>query len=124
MTTMKNSIQLIGNLGRDPEVTKTSSGAKIGKVSLATDESYKDKSGEWVKQTQWHNLIAWGEQADYMEANLKKGNLIGIRGKLRYNKYTDKEGQNQVRTEILVQEFLEQEEATEKVEVASEESAE
>jgi single-strand DNA-binding protein len=124
MTTMKNSIQLIGNLGRDPEVTKTSSGAKIGKVSLATDESYKDKSGEWVKQTQWHNLIAWGEQADYMEANLKKGNLIGIRGKLRYNKYTDKEGQNQVRTEILVQEFLEQEEATEKVEVASAESAE
>jgi single-strand DNA-binding protein len=123
MTTMKNSVQLIGNLGRDPEVTTTSSGAKIGKVSLATHESYKDKAGEWVKQTQWHNLVAWGELADHMENNLKKGALIGIRGKLRYNKFTDKEGQNQVRTEIFVQEFLEQEVAAD-AETAEAETAE
>jgi single-strand DNA-binding protein len=123
MTTKKNSVQLIGNLGRDPEVTTTSSGAKIGKVSLATHESYKDKAGEWVKQTQWHNLVAWGELADHMENNLKKGALIGIRGKLRYNKFTDKEGQNQVRTEIFVQEFLEQEVAAD-AETAEAETAE
>jgi single-strand DNA-binding protein len=123
MTTMKNSVQLIGNLGRDPEVTTTSSGAKIGKVSLATHESYKDKAGEWVKQTQWHNLVAWGELADHMENNLKKGALIGIRGKLRYNKFTDKEVQNQVRTEIFVQEFLEQDVAAD-AETAEAETAE
>ena len=105
---MKNSIQLIGHLGRDPEITKTSNGKKLGKVSLATNESYKDKTGERVTQTQWHNLIAWGTQADYMEENLKKGSLIGIRGKIRYNKFTNKDGQNQVRTEVIVQEYLEQ----------------
>ena len=107
MTTMKNSIQLIGNLGRDPEITKTSAGAKVGNVSLATHESYKDKDGERVEQTQWHNLVAWGDLAEYMQNNLRKGSYIGIRGKLRYRKYNNKEGQQQVRTEILVQEFME-----------------
>ena len=109
MTTMKNSIQLIGNLGRDPEITKTSNGKKLGKVSFATNESYKTKTGELVSQTQWHNLVAWGNLADYMEKHLKKGAYIGIRGKIRYNKYTNKEGQQQVRTEVLVQEFLDPE---------------
>lgn len=103
---MKNSIQLIGHLGRDPEITKTSKGTKMGKVSLATNDFYKDKNGERVEQTQWHNLIAWGSQADYMEEKLKKGSLIGVRGKLRYRKYNNKDGQPQVRTEILVQEYL------------------
>lgn len=106
MDSMKNSIQLIGNLGRNPEITKTSSGAKIGKVSIATSESYKDNNGEKVTQTQWHNLIAWGALADYMETHFKKGDYIGIRGKIRYNSFTAKDGQKQVRTEILVQEFL------------------
>ncbi len=106
MDSMKNSIQLIGNLGRDPEITKTSNGGKVGKASIATNESYKDKNGERITQTQWHNLVAWGELADYMESKLKKGAYIGIRGKIRYNKFTSKDGQAQVRTEILVQEFL------------------
>ncbi len=120
MTTMKNSIQLIGNVGRDPEITKTSSGAKVGKVSLATNESYKDKNGEWTEETQWHNLVAWGNLADYMENHITKGAYIGIRGKLRYRKYTNKEGQPQMRTEILVQEFLNPEKKTAKTEEAAE----
>jgi len=106
MTTMKNSIQLIGNLGRDPEITKTSNGNKVGKVTLATNEYYRDKNGERITQTQWHNLVAWGNLADYMEDNLKKGQQIGVRGKLRYRKYNNKDGQPQMRTEILVREFL------------------
>jgi single-strand DNA-binding protein len=103
---MKNSIQLIGNLGRDPEITKTSNGAKVGNVSIATNESYKDKAGERVTQTQWHTLVAWGNHADYMENTLKKGDYIGIRGKIRYKSFKAKDGQNQARTEIVVQEFL------------------
>jgi len=114
MDSMKNSIQLIGNLGRDPEITKTSAGAKVGKVTIATNESYKDKAGERITQTQWHNLIAWGELADYMESHLKKGAYIGIRGKIRYNSFTSKDGQKQVRTEILVQEFLDPQSQKEK----------
>jgi len=106
MDSMKNSIQLIGNLGRDPEITRTSNGAKFGKVSIATKESYKDKGGEKITQTQWHNLIAWGDLADFMEDKLKKGAYIGVRGKIRYNSFTSKDGQKQVKTEILVQEFL------------------
>jgi single-strand DNA-binding protein len=106
MDSMKNSIQLIGNLGRDPEITKTSSGIKLGKVSIATNESYKDKAGEKITQTQWHHLIAWGDLADFMENNLRKGAYIGVRGKIRYNSFISKDGQKQVKTEILVQEFL------------------
>ena len=106
MDSMKNCIQLIGNLGRNPEITKTSSGAKLGKVSIATSESFRDNKGEKVKQTQWHNLIAWGALADYMEEHCKKGDYIGIRGKIRYNSFIAKDGQKQMRTEILVQEFL------------------
>lgn len=106
MDSMKNSIQLIGNLGRDPEVTKTSGGARVARVSIATNESYNNKSGERVTQTQWHNLVAWGALAEYMENHLRKGDHIGVRGKIRYHAYTSKDGQNQVRTEILVQEFL------------------
>ena len=106
MESMINCIQLIGNLGRDPEITKTSKGSKVGKVSIATSEYFKNPSGERASQTQWHNLIAWGALADYMENHLKKGDQIGIRGKIRYRSYTSKDGQNQMRTEILVQEFL------------------
>ena len=106
MDSMKNSIQLIGNLGRDPEIIKTSKGSKIGKVSIATSEYYKDNTGNRINQTQWHNLIAWGALAEYMETHFKKGDCIGVRGKIRYNSFTAKDGQKQVRTEILVQEFL------------------
>jgi len=103
---MKNSIQLIGNLGSDPAITKTSAGNKVGNVSIATNETYKNKSGERITQTQWHNLVAWGGLADYMESALKKGDYVGIRGKIRYKNFSNKDGQTQVRTEILVQEFL------------------
>jgi single-strand DNA-binding protein len=105
MDSIKNSIQLIGNLGRDPEITKTSNGNKVGKVTIATNEAYKTQSGERVQQTQWHNLIAWGEAADQMEL-LRKGNYIGVRGKIRYKIFENKEGQKQNWTEVLVQEFL------------------
>lgn len=105
MKTIPNSIQLIGNLGRDPEITKTSNGAMLAKVSLATSEYYKDAEGKSVNNTQWHNLVAWGPQAEFMEKNLHKGDLVGVRGKIRNRSFTGSDGLQQYRTEIIVKEI-------------------
>ncbi len=106
MSNLKNSIQLIGNLGRDPEINETSTGKKVGRVSIATNESYKNKEGERVTKTQWHNLVAWGHHAVYFESFLQKGSFIGIRGKLTHRTYEGTDGAKKNFTEIIVQEIL------------------
>jgi single-strand DNA-binding protein len=106
MKTLRNHVQLIGNLGKDVECISFESDRKKATVSLATNEFYKDKKGELVQQTQWHNLVAWGKTADLMASVLKKGHEVAVSGKLAYRNYEDKDGTKRYVSEIVVQEFL------------------
>jgi single-strand DNA-binding protein len=106
MNALRNKVQLIGNLGMDPEVRTLESGKKFAKVSIATSETYKNQKGERITETQWHNLIAWGKTADIIEKFLKKGSEVAIEGKLINRNYTDKEGIKRYVTEIEVSELL------------------
>jgi len=98
---MINKVTLIGNLGRDPEIRHLESGSVVGKFSIATNESYKDKAGEWQTQTEWHDVVVWRGLAEYVERNFKKGSLIYVEGKLTHRKYTDKEGVDKYITEVV-----------------------
>ena len=98
---MLNRVTLIGHLGKDPEVRRLDSGAAVAKFSLATSESYKDKDGNKVKTTEWHNVVVWRSQAEFAEKYLKKGMLIYVEGKLTYREYTDKDNVKKFYTEIV-----------------------
>lgn len=106
MNALRNKVQLIGNLGMDPEIKSLDGGKKLAKMSIATNETYKNNKGEKVTETQWHNLIAWGKTAEICEKFLKKGSEIAIEGKLVNRNYTDKEGIKRYVTEIEVHEIL------------------
>lgn len=106
MNALRNKVQLIGNLGMEPEIKTLESGKKMAKMRIATNESYKNSKGELIKETQWHSLIAWGKTAEIIEKYLKKGNEVAIEGKLIHRDYTDKEGQKRYVTEIEVNELL------------------
>ncbi len=96
---MVNKVTLIGNLGKDPEVRTLENGTKFAKVTLATNESYKDKSGEWQTITEWHNIVLWREMAERAERQLKKGSLIYVEGKLTTRNY-EQDGVTKYITEV------------------------
>lgn len=106
MNNLKNKVQLIGNLGNAPEIINLESGKKLAKFSIATNESYKNAKGETVKETQWHNLVAWGKTAEIVEKYLSKGNEVVIEGRLTNKNYEDKEGNKRYITEVVVNELL------------------
>lgn len=106
MYALKNKVQLIGNLGNNPEVKNMESGKKMARFSIATSEMYKNAKGDKVKETQWHNVIAWGKIADIIEKFLVKGSEVAIEGKLVYRNYNDKDGNKKYITEIQVNELL------------------
>lgn len=106
MKNLRNKVQLIGNLGKDPEVKQLDSGKTLAKLSIATSENYKNADGEKVTDTQWHNLVAWGKTAQIAEQYLKKGNRVAVEGKLINRSYEDKEGVKRYVTEVLVNEIL------------------
>jgi single-strand DNA-binding protein len=106
MNSLRNRVYLIGNLGMDPDVRKLDDGKVLAKMSLATNGSYKDSDGNKVKDTQWHNLIAWGSTAKQIEKFLKKGSEVAIEGKLLHRNYEDKDGKKKYVTEVIVDEFL------------------
>lgn len=97
---MVNKVTLIGRLGKDPEVRTLDSGTNIAKFSVATDESYKDKNGEWQTQTEWHNVILWRGLAERAEQMLKKGVLVYIEGKLTSRSWQDDQGNTNYITEV------------------------
>ena len=102
---MINKVLLIGNLGKDPEVRHLESGTVMCRFSVATNESYQDKSGEWQTQTEWHNIVCWRHLAERAERTLKKGNLIYIEGKLTTRKWQDKDGTDRYTTEVVARTF-------------------
>ena len=106
MYALKNKVQLIGNLGGNPEIRTTESGKKMARFSVATNETYSTAKGDRVTETQWHNLIAWGKVADIAEKYLAKGTEVVIEGKLVHHNYTDKEGNKKYITEIQANELL------------------
>ena len=106
MNTLRNKVQLIGNLGNTPEIITLDSGKKLAKFSIATNESYKNAQGEKVTETQWHNLIAWNKTAEIIEKYLEKGKEIAIEGKLTSRSYDDKDGNKKYITEVVVNELL------------------
>lgn len=106
MSTLRNKVQLIGNLGNDPEITLLDSGKKRARFSLATNESYTNKQGERITQTDWHNIVVWGKTADVVEKYVVKGKEIAVEGKLTNRSYETKEGEKRYTTEIVVSELL------------------
>jgi len=96
-----NKVILIGNLGRDPEIRYLDSGVAVANFSLATTENYKNKEGERVSQTEWHNIVLWRGLAEITEKWLKKGSSVFIEGKIRTRKWEDKDGNTRYNTEIL-----------------------
>ena len=106
MNTLRNKVQLIGNLGNNPEVKAFDGGKKLAKFSLATSESYKTSAGEKVKETQWYNLVVFGKIAAVAEKYLKKGSRIAVEGKLVNRDYTDKNGVKCYVTEVKVSELM------------------
>lgn len=106
MNTLRNKVSLIGRLGKQPEITKFQSGSQVAKMSLATREPYKDKNGEWVDNTQWHNVVAWGKQVDNVAKLLNKGTEIIVEGRLVNKTYETKTGEKRFSTEIEMSGFL------------------
>lgn len=98
---MINKVTLIGNLGGDPEIRTLDNGTAVGRFSLATNESYKDKEGNWQTLTEWHNIVIWRELADRAKNQLKKGMMVYVEGKISYRKYTDKDNVERTITDIV-----------------------
>ena len=106
MNTLRNKVQLVGNLGNDPEIINLESGKKLAKFSIATNESYKNSKGEKVTDTQWHNVVAWGKTAEIIEKYVTKGKEVAIEGKLTSRSYETKEGEKRYITEVVCNELL------------------
>ena len=96
-----NKVELNGFIGINPEVKKLESGRTCTRFSLATSENYKDKKGEWVKDTTWHNVVVWNNEDTKDSIELKKGSRVQIIGRLKNRKYTDKQGVVRYISEIV-----------------------
>ena len=106
MNALKNTVQLIGNVGNDPEIKSFDGGKKVANITIATNDSYKNDKGEKVENTQWHNIVAWGKTAEIIEKFVVKGSHIAVEGKLTHRNYDDKNGDKKYFTEVVVSELL------------------
>ena len=102
MNTLKNRVQLIGNVGNDPEIKNLDGGKKLASLSIATNESYTNDKGERIEQTEWHRVTAWGKTAEIIEKYVTKGKEVAIEGKLSHRSYDDKNGEKRYITEVVV----------------------
>jgi single-strand DNA-binding protein len=106
MNSIKNSVRLVGNVGRDPQIMSFESGKKKATITLATSDNFKNAQGEWVRDTQWHQVIAWGRHANIIEKFVSKGKELALEGKLVHRSYTDKDGNTRYQTEVVMNELL------------------
>lgn len=104
--TTRNRVQLVGNLGMNPEIVSFESGKKIAKFTVATNESFNNGNGKTKTETQWHNVVAWGKLADIAEKELQKGKEVALEGRLTYRNYEDKNKQTRYVTEIVLSNFI------------------
>lgn len=98
-----NSVQLIGRIGQDPEIKYTQSQTAVTNISIATTSSHKDASGNYVDTTEWHNVVVWSKQAEFVANFLKKGALVYISGRLATRSWEDKDGIKKYKTEVVAQ---------------------
>ena len=102
-----NRVQLIGNLGKDPEIKYTPQGTPNAKLAIATNERFKDKAGEWQDRTEWHNVVLWQRQAEIAGEYLKKGSKVYIEGRLQTRSWDDKQtGQKKYMTEVVASDLI------------------
>jgi single-strand DNA-binding protein len=102
-----NRVTLIGNLGKDPEIKYTPSGTPVAKLTLATNERFKDKAGEWQDRTEWHNVVLWQRLAEIAGEYLKKGGKVYIEGRLQTRSWDDKtSGQKKYMTEVVASDLI------------------
>jgi single-strand DNA-binding protein len=106
MNTLRNKVQLIGNLGANPDVRTFENGKSVARFSLATTDSYRDANGKRVSETQWHNIVAWGNLAKIAEKYLTKGSEIAVEGKLTHRSYDDKDGNKKYVTEVVLSDLV------------------
>ncbi len=106
MNSIKNHVQLIGNVGKDVEIKTFDNGKKVARLTLATNEYYKDAKGEKQQSTQWHNVVAWGKLAEVFSSTLTKGTQVAITGKLTSRSYDNADGQKRYVTEVVANEFM------------------
>lgn len=100
-----NKVILVGNLGKDPEIRHLENGTAVANFTIATSESYKDKAGARVDQTEWHNIVVWRKLAEIAESYLKKGSQIYLEGKLRTRSWEDQQGNKRYTTEVVADTF-------------------
>src|SRR6516225_8641034 len=106
MSKTVNKVLLLGNVGKDPEITSTNGGTLVAKLSLATSERFKDKQGEWQDRTEWHNLVSYARGAEILRDYVKKGSKLYVEGRITTRSWDDKEtGKKAYRTEIVVNEI-------------------
>jgi single-strand DNA-binding protein len=101
-----NKVMLIGNLGRDPELKATPSGTQVSTFSIATNRKWKDKNGEWQEDTQWHNVVAWGQQAEFIATYLKKGSRLFVEGRLTHRSWEGQDKQKHYITEVVMENMV------------------
>ncbi|WP_047419502.1 single-stranded DNA-binding protein [Cellulophaga sp. Hel_I_12] len=106
MKSIKNLVQLIGNVGQEPTITNLANNKKVARFSIATNESYKNSKGEKVQNTDWHTVVAWGKTAEIIEKFVSKGKELGVTGKLRTRNYTTEDGSERYVTEVEAKEIL------------------
>ena len=106
MKTLKNRVQLIGRLGRDPEIKELKNGQHVARFSLATTETFKTTEGEKKQDVQWHNIVAWNKLAEIAAEYLTKGAEIAVDGQIKYKIFDDRDGNTRYYTEIIVNELL------------------
>jgi len=122
MTSLNNRIQLIGYIGVEPVMRSSINKTRYCNLSLATHDSYRNSADEWVEETQWHNLVIWGNLTTSIEKNCKKGSHVIVEGKLTYRSYEDLDSSKKYITEIKVDKMiiLDKKTAVQKLEPSSE----
>jgi single-strand DNA-binding protein len=103
---MRNRVNLIGNVGQDPEMKTTENGKKVTRFTLATNDGYKNAEGQKIEETTWHNIVAWNGLADISSKYLKKGKEVAVEGRIAYRTYEDKKGITKYFTEIVLNDLV------------------
>lgn len=106
MNALRNRVQLIGNVGNDPEIKTFEGGKKLANLTIATKERYMNEKGEKVEQTEWHKIVAWGKTAEVIENFVTKGKEIAVEGKLVHRNYEDKNGEKRYVSEVVVNDVI------------------
>jgi single-strand DNA-binding protein len=106
MNSLRNKVQLIGNLGQNPEIRTFENGKTMARFSMATTDSYLDGNGKKITETQWHNVVAWGPVVKVIEKYLLKGSEVAVEGKLTHKSYEDKDGKKCQMTEVVLSDMV------------------